>query len=316
MHELIQAGIGLLAGIVGGLLGVGGSIIIIPALIVYLDQTGGGYRGNTQHLLQAAAMICNVFVAAPSILAHWRAKAIMGRIVVGLIPSALTGSLLGVYLSNTSAFARQNGAYLAMLLAGFLIYVAAFNAWQMLHPAGPEPRFDPSRRVPQWEVIAVGVPMGLIAGLLGVGGGILAVPAQQLILRLPLRNSIANSAATIVFAAAIGAVYKNATLPNHGIAVADSLRLAVMIVPTAMIGSYLGARLTHILSRRWLHLVFILFMTLIGGMTFSKAWKAVHPPAFRGPRPQASLRLPQTVAGHGAHLPSHLETSPWTDAVS
>jgi uncharacterized membrane protein YfcA len=276
MHELIQAFVGLLAGLVGGLLGVGGSIIIIPALILYLDQTGGGYRGNQQHLLQAAAMICNVFVAAPSILAHWRAKAIMRSIVVWLIPSALVGSLLGVSVSNSSVFARENGAYLAMLLGVFLAYVALFNAWRMFHRENPEARFDPARKIPAWQIVGVGVPMGVIAGLLGVGGGILAVPAQQLILRLPLRNAIANSAATIVFAAAIGAIYKNATLPSHGVAIAESLRLAVMIVPTAMLGSYLGGRLTHVLPRRALQLVFIVFMGAIAYLTFAKAWNAAR----------------------------------------
>ena len=63
MDIIVQGLIGLLAGLLGGLLGVGGSLIIIPSLIIYLSASGNNYGGQTQHLLQAAAMLCNFFVA-------------------------------------------------------------------------------------------------------------------------------------------------------------------------------------------------------------------------------------------------------------
>jgi len=278
MEWFIQACIGFVAGLMGGLLGIGGSVIIIPGLILYLRQTGR-YTGTEQHLLQAAAMICNVCIAAPSALAHWRAKAIMKPVVVVLIPTALMGILLGVTTSNTSAFARQNGAYLAMLLAGFLVYVAVYNTWSFFRPlpTGGPTDVDPTPSA--WRVIGVGMPMGFVAGLLGVGGGIIAVPLQQILLKIPLRKAIANSAATILCVSALGAMYKNATLPEHGIAVLDSLRLAAMLVPTAMLGGYLGGRLTHVLPRRLLLVVFIVFMVTIALLTFSTAWQAVARPA-------------------------------------
>ena len=87
----------------GGLLGIGGSIIIIPGLILYLSQTRGGYSGAEQHLIQSAAMICNFFIAAPSVVVHRRANAIMRSVVIWLIPAALAGILMGVALSNPKA---------------------------------------------------------------------------------------------------------------------------------------------------------------------------------------------------------------------
>ena len=273
MELFTQAAIGFAAGLLGGLLGIGGSVIIIPALIIYLSHTGG-YAGSSQHLLQAAAMICNVFVAAPAVVAHWRARAIMKSVVVFLIPSALVGIFLGVMVSNTSSFARENGAYLAMILAGFLVYVAAYNTWRLLGKTDLGRHFDEHRKLPPWSVIAVGIPMGFTAGLLGIGGGAICVPLQQILLKVPLRRAIANSATTIVCVSAIGAVYKNLTLPDHGIPVTSSLQLAAMLIPTAIVGSYLGGRLTHALPRKVLRLVFIVFMTTIAYLTFSKAWQA------------------------------------------
>jgi len=271
MELLIQAVIGLLAGLLGGLLGIGGSVVIIPALILHLSHTNRGYSGDLQHLLQAAAMICNVFVAAPSVLAHYRARAIVGRVVVLLIPAALLGILLGVWTSNGSSFARQNGAYLAMILAGFLVYVAAYNTWSVFGRTEPPRQLEEKQSLPRWKVATVGILMGFAAGLLGIGGGAICVPTQQILLRLPLRNAIANSAATIMCVSSIGAVYKNVTLPAHGVAISASLQLALMLIPTAILGGYLGGKLTHILPRTMLRLVFVVFMLTVAYLIFSEA---------------------------------------------
>jgi len=287
MLWLIPAIVGLAAGLVGGLLGVGGSIIIIPAMVIYLSHAATGYAGPTQHLLQAAAMICNVFVAAPSVLAHRRAGAIMPEVVVLLVPAAIGANLLGVALSNSPWFARGNGAYLAMILAAFLVYVAGYNAWRLAEPStekgakgtstscrnGP-PGASHKRCLSPFPVLLVGFLMGFAGGLLGIGGGAIGVPLQQVLLKIPLRRAIANSATTIVFSAALGAIMKNATLGEHGVAVADSLRLAAMLIPMAIVGSYLGGRLTHRLPRKALRAAFIVFMLVIACRLFYDAWQA------------------------------------------
>ncbi|MCP4712664.1 MAG: sulfite exporter TauE/SafE family protein [Planctomycetes bacterium] len=268
---IIPAIIGIFAGFVGGLLGVGGSIIIIPGLIYYFNQTSG-YTGDTQHLIQAASMICNFFISFPAVLAHRRAAAIMKPVVVRLIPAALVGIFAGVALSNSSTFARQNGKYLALGLSLFLAYVVIYNLYRLYlmtkNNNAPTPIPE---KIPTWKVLTVGLPMGLIAGLLGIGGGALAVPAQQLILKIPLKNAIANSATTIVFTAIFGALYKNATLTAHGPTVIQSLKLAAMLIPTAMIASFLGGKLVHKLPRKILRITFIIFMTFVAYKTFKNA---------------------------------------------
>ncbi|MBN1912032.1 MAG: sulfite exporter TauE/SafE family protein [Pirellulales bacterium] len=271
---IIQAMIGLLAGLLGGLLGLGGSTVVIPALIVYLTHIGA-YDGSKQHLLQAAAMICNVFIAAPSTVAHLRAKAVVRPVVVYLVPAAVGGSLLGVTVSNSFLFAREKGPYLAMLLAGFFLFVAVHNLIRFFRPAFGPGESEDVPTPPVWKILLVGLPTGFTAGLLGIGGGTICVPTQQLFLKIPLRKAIANSAVTIVFGALIGAIYKNATLASHGEAIWESLRLAAMLVPTAIIGSYVGGWLTHRLSRPLLRVIFVGFMITVAYLTFTNAWKAV-----------------------------------------
>lgn len=288
MALLIPAVIGLLAGLLGGLLGIGGSVLIIPGLILYLSAAGR-YQGDQQHLIQAAAMICNLFIAAPAVIAHWRNRAIMPSVVAWLAPSAIVGIVAGVWLSNTSAFARQNGAYLAMLFAGFLLYVAAYNTWRLVDKRDLTAGFDHRVGLPTWKVLSVGLPMGLTAGLLGIGGGAICVPLQQTVLRIPLRRAIANSAATIVLISALGATQKNLTLPEHGFSLVASVQMAAMLVPTAILGSYAGGLLTHRLPRKVLRAIFIVFMLTMAVLTFREAWNARTGPSVSGCRPRQRI---------------------------
>ena len=276
MGLVIQGLIGLTAGLLGGLLGIGGSIIIIPGMIFYFSYTAQGYSGQVQHELQAAAMICNLFIASPAVAAHRRAGAIMKPVAVRLIPAALVGIFLGVAASNSSTFAWENGRYLAMILSGFMAYVVVYNLVRLLRKGSLSKDFDPAERISTWKIFMVGLPMGLAAGLLGIGGGALCVPAQQIFLRIPLRRAIANSATTIACTAIFGAIYKNATLGLHGVSAVSALRLALLLAPTAVIGSYIGGRLTHRLPGKVLRIAFILLMTVASIQTFRKSREAVE----------------------------------------
>ena len=72
--------LGLVAGTLGGMLGVGGSLIMIPALVMMFGREGQT-EGFNLHLYQAAAMIVNLFVAIPATLRHRQAGAVMGAVM-------------------------------------------------------------------------------------------------------------------------------------------------------------------------------------------------------------------------------------------
>lgn len=292
MDILAEALVGFLAGLLGGLLGVGGSVLIIPGLIFYLSQLPGGYQGSQQHLIQGAAMICNVFVAAPSLLAHYRAGAILPAVLRWLVPGALAGMLLGVALSNSWLFAQHRGAYLALVLAFFLGWEGISHLSRYLGKDLPESETGPPAAISPLISFAVGCAIGAVGGLLGIGGGTLSIPLQCRVLRLPLRNAIANSAGTIVVVSSFGALYKNVSLPIHGFTPLESLRLAAMIVPTAIVGSYLGGRLTHSLPRRALELVLVCFFLGMAFLTGERAISALDRHSNEG----AAWRAQETFA--------------------
>ncbi|MEX2214553.1 MAG: sulfite exporter TauE/SafE family protein [Phycisphaeraceae bacterium] len=258
--------LGLLAGTLGGMLGVGGSVILIPGLVILFGQARAATPNLNQHIYQAAAMIANIAVSVPAAVRHHKAGATHLPAIRWILPSAMVFVIVGVSLSNL--FQGTSGAiWLGRCLAVLLIYVVYVNVRRLSGAAqkaedAAHPRVSPLRSA------AVGAVMGLIAGLTGVGGGAIAVPLQQVLLRLPLRNCIANSSAVICVSALVGALYKNATLATLGFDVRVSLTLALLVAPTCWLGGHLGAILTHQLPVRTIRIAFIgLMLVAIWKMT-------------------------------------------------
>lgn len=251
--------IGLCMGTLGGMLGIGGSVIMIPALtIVY---------GENQHLYQAAAMICNFFVAAASLIAHRKAEVLNKAVLKWMVPMAMLCVLGGVALSNCSLFGGRQSYFLTRLFGAFLVYVVGYNSYRFYQSLTrkssiPKTRdFIPAARR---GILAgfCGAAAGTVAGLLGTGAGTVAIPMQQFFLRSPMREAMGNSAAVIVCIAWLGAIYKNVTLPIHGLAISESLKIAGCVIPGAVLGGFIGGHLMHILPKNLVRAVFILVCAL------------------------------------------------------
>ena len=183
--------IGLVMGLFGGMLGLGGSVIMIPAMVMVF--------GENQHLFQASAMICNFLVGASSLAAHWKAQTLTKPVLKFLIPMAIVGILLGVAMSNLPLFEGQNSYLLTRCFGVFLIYVLIYNCWRLFQPPMLAAS-DPDGHLPQRYPIAAaitGLATGLGAGLLGIGAGTISTPLQQTLLKAPIKRAMSNSAATI-----------------------------------------------------------------------------------------------------------------------
>lgn len=226
--------IGLLAGVLGGLLGLGGSIIMIPALSLLFAARGW----SNQHLYQAAAMIANVVISIPGAVMHRRAGTVPHELIRWLLPSMCAFIVLGVLLSNLLDDATLRGIF-----AAFLVYVAAVTIWKVIRRA-PDHEHEAAIITPA-RGLGIGAVTGTMGGLLGIGGGVLAVPLMQWICRLPMKRAIAASASVMVISSAIGATFKSATLGQHGVAWTSAVILAACLAPTAVIGGLIGARLSR-----------------------------------------------------------------------
>lgn len=256
---LIALVLGLFGGCVGGMLGLGGGIVIIPALTLI--------RGPDQHLYQASLMLIYVVVALAALRRHLRAKVVRVDILTGLVPASILTMLAGVWLSN-----QFDELWLRRMFAIFLVYVVALDTTRL--PAEWRGRADASNgtrvmptpgRVPLMRSMSVGAAMGLVGGLLGVGGGTIAVPMQQQVCKVSMREAIGTSTAVILVTGLIGAIAKNLTLveATHGErTIVDSLLLAASLAPGAIVGGVIGSHLAHRLPIFWVRLAFVCLLTL------------------------------------------------------
>jgi len=282
--------LGLVAGAGGGLLGIGGSTVMIPGMVLLFGP-------DRQHLYQAAAMIVNFFVVAPSVLQHDNAGATFRHVTRWTVPSAIGGALAGVWLSDRPVFHGPGQGYLQIGFAAFLFYVVVYNLAR-LRSGKRLPKMDETdaARLSRLKILTlVGLPAGLFGGLLGVGGGLIAVPAQQLFLRIPLTNAIANSAGTILWSSVVGAIFKNAGLAQHGFTITQSAILALCLAPTAMLGAWYTAARVH----RWpvgiIRMAFVILLLYCGGRMAVEGWRQVHPPLPPRERDGVRVRLPTNL---------------------
>ena len=253
---ILLLSLGLVSGLLGGMLGIGGSIIIIPALTVIL--------GPNQHLYQAAAMIVNVVVAVPATVRHVRASAVPLGAVARMLPFGVAMILAGVAASDV-----MDGRVLQRCFGGFLAYVVFVNIRRMLRRGAAAEETNPSVTWPRCGI--VGSIVGFMAGLLGIGGGVVAVPLLQRVCRLPIRQCIAGSSAVMCVTAVVGAIRKNGSLSTHidlqGVEGAfheptAGLMIAILLAPTALAGGFLGAGLTHRLPLKWIRVAFVSLLVI------------------------------------------------------
>jgi len=249
-------GIGLVAGSAGGLLGIGGSVILIPALAQVFPNVEYG-------LFAATALVCNVFVGAGGAVSHWRNRRVIPKVVWMIIPMGVAAAVTGVFAANALEQGYTNVLWLVFGLV--VCYIVYNNLLRLFRPAGPKAlttgdRLD-AAKVCLARASAVALPTGFLSGMLGIGGGVYSVPSQQIFLHMPQKNAIANSSATMIVFCAIAAVVKNVTVTlPPGFTHWDPLRLAALIIPSAAFGAFLGGYLTHKLPDRLVRTIFIAFL--------------------------------------------------------
>jgi uncharacterized membrane protein YfcA len=254
---LMRMLVGLVAGCVGGLAGLGGSIIMIPALAMFWGYKDEDAK-NEHHLYMAAAMCVNVIVALSSTLLHTKKKAARKDLLMVLIPTMALGMLLGVYVSS-----GKKGVWSLVAFAVFIWLYCLYNIITTIKKIPDYPEDNPTP--PAWKIGTVGVIVGTISGYLGIGGGILLVPLLNMT-KLPLRHAIAGSAGAMWVASIIGATGKLALLPTihlpdgSTLRVMDALWFAIPMGLGALGGAYLGAYLAHKLKLPHLKLTIALIL--------------------------------------------------------
>jgi len=249
---LACAAIGLVAGVVGGIAGIGGSIIMLPALVLLVGHD------RDHHVYQGAAMIVNAVVAYASSKQHEKSGAIRRPLYVRLWPAMALASVATVWFSKSIP-----GFWPRVGLAGFLMLYCGYNIFAALRklPDAGEERETTSTAL----LVSIGILCGCAAGFLAIGGGILMVPLLQVLGKVQLKRAIATSAAVMTVTAPIGAMAKIGTLYMEEADWQTSLLLAAGMSIGAIGGAKVGVIITQRMSLPNLRLVLSLILAVVAG---------------------------------------------------
>jgi len=225
--------IGVAAGILGALLGVGGGLLIVPALSLL--------AGLPLRAAVAASLVCICATSVASSVVYLR----RGRVHLPLAIEFQFFSVLGAVAAGLAASALPAGPlFIAFAL---LLMLTAGQMWPTGDPGAVERLLDRSRWSRPGIARGASVAAGVISGLLGVGGGILNTPVLHLVLRLPFERAVATSVYMIGMTAAAGAlVYFARGDMIVSAAAAAMLGTLVGALPAALGGHRLSARALRI----------------------------------------------------------------------
>ncbi|HVL47560.1 MAG TPA: sulfite exporter TauE/SafE family protein [Candidatus Thermoplasmatota archaeon] len=233
--------LGLAAGFLSGLFGVGGGVVMVPAILLLVPDTGF-------HAAKAVSLLVISLATLVGVLRHRRAGNVDFRVGALLATTGLAGSVVG-----TAASLLVAGR---VLEAGFGLFIAATGA-QLARPGETRPRaLAPRARAAL--LAAVGFAGGLLAGFFGVGGGIVMVPGMVL----------AGFGMHLAVGTSLVAVFGNAvaaTATNVGYGFGDVLaRLGLPIALGSLAGITLGVAAANRLHATRLRRLFGAFLIVVG----------------------------------------------------
>ncbi len=245
---------GLATGLVLGLLGSGGSIVILPALVYLLDVPTKSAVAITLGTVGLTAAI--------AALTHWRRGNIDIPVAIIFGAFGVAGTFAGTRIGLVTPEVVQ------LSLFATVMYVAA---WRMIRPPVATPTAGALVAFSRAEnggatvcldvrhatgVAALGIGVGVLAGVVGVGGGFMIVPALVLLAGLTMKEAVGTSLAIVTantltgFAGYVGKV----PIDYH---------LMAIFAGVAIAGSFVGAAISKRLSATSLKRLFAIFLVVV-----------------------------------------------------
>jgi len=245
---------GAAAGMLAGMLGVGGGIVIVPALYHIFS-----YLEVDDTVRMHVAVGTSLATIIPTSIRSVRAHQARGSFDAQLFRRWATGIIVGV-LVGTWVATLVNFATLALIFAGVALLVSAYMAL-----GNPAWRLAEGLPGPLLNQPIAGC-VGALSALMGIGGGTIAVPVLSLC-GIPIHRSIGTAAGFGLIIAVPGTVgfmlggMGTAALPAFSVGYVNWLAF-IIIAPMTVLMVPLGAKLAHSLSQTALRRVFALFLGL------------------------------------------------------
>jgi uncharacterized protein len=248
--------IGVIAGFMAGLFGIGGGMIIVPGL-AYLLPADGVANAQVMHVAAGTSLASIILTLLVAAITHLKNKTIIWAAFRNLLPGIVIGAIVGASItSHLPTFA------LKILFGVFMIALGIYMVCKKEQTATTD--FSPKI----WQWLSAGLFIGCMSSLLGVGGGAFAVP---ILLRfgVPIHKATATSVVCALAPSIIGAICfmiagAHVTgLPRGSVGYVywpAAIGIAVVGFAFVPLGAKLAQRLSSILLKR----IFAVYLVLVG----------------------------------------------------
>lgn len=229
--------LGFAIGLSLGLLGGGGSILTVPALVYLLGQSPQTAVTTSLAIVGANSLMGATFHRLQGTL-NWRIALVFGW--VGML-TAFLASGFSKLISPTA---------LLIAFATLMLFIGSFLLVRK------DTQENAQSEKPLWVTLFSGAVIGTLTGILGVGGGFLIVPALVVLVGLPMQTAVGTSLVIITMnsiAGLIGHIHDNSIQPL----------LILIFIVSGLGGTFAGSRLARFLPAKKLQTVFAWFVILL-----------------------------------------------------
>ncbi len=255
--------IGALAGVLAGLLGVGGGIVLVPAFF-YAFQTLGYGGPQLMQLCLATSLATIIVTSIRSVLSHNKKGAVDWGILRGWGPGIAVGAVIGVLVASALRTELLQALF-GMLGMVIGIYLGLGKSEWRLGDAMPKGL----RRA------ALSPSVGFLSVLMGIGGGSFGVPLMSLY-NTPIHRAVATAAGfgvIIAVPSVLGFLFLNIAPEHRPPLTIGAVNLVAfgIVVAMTMITAPWGVKLAHAMDPKPLRRVFAVFLTLVALNMLRKA---------------------------------------------
>jgi uncharacterized protein len=234
-------GLGVAAGVLAGLFGVGGGVVLVPGMVMLM--------GVAQHVAHATSLAA-ILVTAPAALLGF---ALAGNVAYAAGLAVAAGAVAGAY-AGAALMHRMSARRLRQAFAVLIVVVAVRLALPVTGEVDAVVGGDLAALA---GYAGLGLCAGVLSALMGVGGGVILVPAFVLLFGMDQHTAEGTSLLVIVPTALMGAVRH----ARHGY---TDWRLGLPIGAGGVIGGLVGAQLALALQAVALQRLFAVFLVLTG----------------------------------------------------
>lgn len=259
---VLMLAMGCIGGFLAGLLGIGGGMLLVPAL-TWLGSRQGFAPNYVVKMAVATSLATIVFTSISSVRAHHKRGAVRWDIVWRLAPGIVVGSLLGAQLVRWIPS--------ALLALGFAVFVG-YSATQMFIDRKP----SPTRQLPGTPgMMGAGGAIGVLSALVGAGGGFISVPFMVWC-NVAIHAAVATSAALgfpIAMAGTAGHLISGLSLPDAPKGAIGYIHVPALILisSASVLLAPVGAKAAHRMNVKQLKRI---FAVLLYALASYMAWRA------------------------------------------